>query len=74
VRGDRAPLPQGWLLHGNERRVYVSQKALIQSWLAPWKWLNTCWQAWRDEPPPPELAELMEAVAAGFGIDLYLRE
>jgi hypothetical protein len=46
----------------------------VQSWLAPWKWLNTCWQAWRDEPPPPELAELMEAVAAGFGIDLYLRE
>lgn len=46
----------------------------VRSLLPPWKWLNTCWHAWHDKPPLPELVEPLAADTAGLGIDLHLRE
>lgn len=45
----------------------------VRAWLAPAYWLARCWSAFSNTPPPPELATLIEAVAGGQGINLYLR-
>jgi hypothetical protein len=41
--------------------------------LDPWLSLRRWWRAWSSRPPPPELQELIDAVAAGRPLDLYLR-
>jgi hypothetical protein len=46
----------------------------VRAWLAPWKWLTDCWQAWSSKPLPPALAALLAAVTSGNGLHLYLRE
>jgi hypothetical protein len=34
--------------------------------------LRRCWQAWSDRPPPAELQALLDAVAHGQSLNLYL--
>lgn len=53
-------------------RLLAEGPAARQIVAALWRWLNTCRQAWRDEPRRSALEELLETVAAGLEIDLYL--
>jgi SRSO17 transposase len=43
----------------------------VRAWLDPWTTLHRCWRAWTNEPPPPELQALINAVGAGHTLDLY---
>lgn len=45
----------------------------VRGWLQPWTVLRRCWQAWSTLPPPPELQALLNWVADGRPINLYLR-
>lgn len=45
----------------------------VRGWLQPWYVLTRCWQAWSDLPPPPEVQALLNWVADGRPINLYLR-
>ncbi len=45
----------------------------VQAWLAPAHWLTRCWKAFSSKPPPHELAQLLEALNRGQGVNLYLR-
>jgi hypothetical protein len=63
ARGDAVPLAHSW------------PRALrrVRGWLDPWSCLWRCWRAWSSAPPPPELQALLDAVAAGRPLNLYLR-
>jgi len=52
---------------------FVSSLRAVRSWLAPLHWLARCCSGFFDVPLPPELATLSEALAAGQGINRYLR-
>ena len=45
----------------------------IRAWLSPWIALQRWWPAWSAAPPPPQLQALMNSVAAGCGLHLYIR-
>lgn len=57
-------------------RTWCWPRALrrVRAWLAPWKWLTDCWQAWSSKLLPPALAALLAAVTSGTALHLYLRE
>jgi len=44
----------------------------VRAWLSPWTVLQRWWTAWSKAPPPPQLQALMNSVAAGCGLHLYL--
>ena len=44
----------------------------VRAWLAPWITLQRWWTAWSDAPPPPQLQALINSVAAGCGLHLYI--
>jgi hypothetical protein len=44
----------------------------IRAWLSPWIALQRWWQAWSNKSPPPQLQALMDSVAAGRGLHLYI--
>ena len=44
----------------------------VRAWLSPWITLQRWWPAWSKAPPPPQLQALMDSVAAGCGLHLYL--
>jgi len=44
----------------------------VRAWLTPSISLQRWWQAWSNAPPPPQLQALIDAVAAGQGLHLYL--
>ena len=44
----------------------------IRAWLSPWIALQRWWPAWSTAPPPPQLQALMNSVAAGCGLHLYI--
>ena len=47
----------------------------VRGWLDPWTFLRRCRQAWAGPaPPPPDLQLLLNAVAAGRPLYLYLPE
>jgi hypothetical protein len=47
----------------------------VRGWLDPWTFLRRCWHAWSGPaPPPPALQLLLDAVAAGRPLYLYLLE
>lgn len=44
----------------------------VRAWLTPWLQLHRYWTAWTDKPPPHELQQLLNAVANGHPLNLYL--
>ena len=44
----------------------------VRAWLSPWIALQRWWTAWSKAPPPPQLQALMNSVAAGCGLHLYI--
>jgi hypothetical protein len=40
--------------------------------LTPWGMLQRCWRSWSPAPPPRQLQLLLDAVAAGQALHLYL--
>jgi hypothetical protein len=44
----------------------------IRAWLSSWIALQRWWPAWSTGPPPPQLQALMNSVAAGRGLHLYI--
>ena len=46
--------------------------ATVRAWLAPWSVLERCWRAWSPAPPPRQLQRLLDALAAGQALHLYL--
>ncbi len=44
----------------------------VRAWLTPWLLLQRWWKAWSDKPPPDELQQLLNALAQGHAINLYL--
>ena len=45
----------------------------VRAWLSPWIALQRWWPAWSTAPPPPQLQALINSVAAGCGLHLYIR-
>ena len=45
----------------------------VRAWLSPWTVLQRWWTAWSKAPPPPQLQALINSVAAGCGLHLYIR-
>jgi len=45
----------------------------VRAWLSPWIALQRWWTAWSKAPPPAQLQALMNSVAAGCGLHLYIR-
>ena len=45
----------------------------VRAWLSPWIALQRWWAAWSKAPPPPQLQALINSVAAGCGLHLYIR-
>jgi hypothetical protein len=44
----------------------------VRAWLTPWSVLQRCWRSWSPAPPPPQLQGLLDMVAAGHPLHLYL--
>jgi hypothetical protein len=44
----------------------------MQSWLDPWRFLRRCRRAWSLAPPPAPLQALLDALASGRPLYLYL--
>ena len=44
----------------------------VRAWLTPWSMLQRCWRSWSPAPPPRQLQLLLDAVAAGQALHLYL--
>ena len=44
----------------------------VRAWLSPWIALQRWWAAWSTAPPPPQLQALINSVAAGCGLHLYI--
>jgi len=44
----------------------------VRAWLIPWSVLARCWRSWSPAPPPRQLQWLLEAVAGGQPLHLYL--
>jgi hypothetical protein len=44
----------------------------VRAWLSPWTVLQRWWQAWSKAPPPAQLQALMNSLAAGCGLHLYI--
>jgi hypothetical protein len=44
----------------------------VRAWLTPWSMLQRCWRSWSPAPPPQPLQLLLDAVAAGQAVHLYL--
>ena len=44
----------------------------VRAWLSPWIALQRWWPAWSKAPPPPQLQALIDSVAAGCGLHLYI--
>jgi hypothetical protein len=44
----------------------------VRAWLIPWSVLARCWRSWSPAPPPPQLHRLLDGVAAGRPLHLYL--
>jgi DDE superfamily endonuclease len=61
-RGPRPPQPPCW-----PRAIRA-----VRAWLAPWITLQRWWAAWSNAPPPPQLQALINSVAAGCGLYLYI--
>ena len=57
---------------GHPHRPGPGRSARVRAWLSPWIALQRWWAAWSKAPPPPQLQALIDAVAAGCGLHLYI--
>src|SRR5215218_10637123 len=44
----------------------------VRAWLTPWSVLTRCWRSWSPAPPPRQLQRLLDALAGGQPLHLYL--
>ncbi|HXP14260.1 MAG TPA: hypothetical protein VN907_03030, partial [Actinomycetes bacterium] len=44
----------------------------VRAWLIPWSVLARCWRSWSPAPPPRQLQRLLDALAGGQPLHLYL--
>jgi hypothetical protein len=44
----------------------------VRGWLIPWVVLGRWWRSWSTAPPPAQLRLLLDAVAGGQPLHLYL--
>ena len=44
----------------------------VRAWLTPWSVLQRCWRYWSPAPPPAPLRLLLDGLAAGRPLHLYL--
>jgi hypothetical protein len=44
----------------------------VRAWLTPWSVLARCWRSWSPAPPPWQLQRLLDGLAAGRPLHLYL--
>jgi hypothetical protein len=44
----------------------------VRAWLTPWSVLQRCWRSWSPAPPPRQLRLLLDGLAAGRPLHLYL--
>ena len=44
----------------------------VRAWLSPWTALQRWWATWSKAPPSRQLQILIDSVAAGFGLHLYI--
>jgi len=44
----------------------------VRAWLTPWIALQRWWAAWSNAPPPRQLQALVNSVAAGRSLHLYI--
>ena len=51
--------------------VAVALRA-VRAWLTPCSVLQRCWRSWSPAPPPRQLQRLLDAVAGGHPLHLYL--
>jgi hypothetical protein len=68
--------------YGRRRPVIQAEPAARLSWpvalrqvracLTPWSMLQRCWRSWSPAPPPQQLQQLLDAVAASQALHLYL--
>jgi DDE superfamily endonuclease len=65
-RGERGPH------HAPPAPSWPRALRAIRAWLTPWIALQRWWPAWSNKPPPPLLQALMNSLAAGGGLHLYI--
>ncbi|MBS2536968.1 IS701 family transposase [Catenulispora sp. NF23] len=66
--GERGPEP----LRPQSSPSWPKAIRAVRSWQTPWIALRRWWNAWSTEPPPHEIKTLIESLAAGRGLNLYL--
>jgi hypothetical protein len=66
--GERGPEPSGPPPAPSWPRALRA----VRAWLSPWTVLQRWWSAWSKAPPPPQLQALINSVAAGYGLHLYI--
>jgi hypothetical protein len=44
----------------------------VRAWLAPWLLLQRLWKAWSAKPQPDDLQRLIDTLAQGQGLSLYI--
>jgi hypothetical protein len=44
----------------------------VRAWLTPCSVLQRCWRSWSPAAPPRQLQVLLDAVAAGQPLHLYI--
>jgi hypothetical protein len=44
----------------------------VRAWLIPWSVLQRCWRSWSPAPPPQQLQQLLDGLATGRPLHLYL--
>ena len=44
----------------------------VRAWLTPWSAPTRCWRSWSPAPPPRQLQRLLDALAGGQPLHLYL--
>jgi hypothetical protein len=54
------------------RRSWPVALRAVRAWLIPWSVLQRCWRSWSPAPPPRQLQRLLDAVAGGQPLHLYL--
>jgi hypothetical protein len=68
----RGALPIGHRRRTGRQDLWPVALRAVRAWLIPWTVLARCWRSWSPAPPPRQLQQLLEAVAGGQPLHLYL--